>query len=241
MRAISRTDTSQNKVNKYVDDTLMEMVAPIVTSREDIYDDNLINKLSEIIRYLEDNYYLHEVSAEEVALNACYDYLINDIMPNIFEDMFIRSIDCIYNMKDKDYEKYKSHIVRYKLAKDSDNNIVCRMSDLSSSRPNLACTNLFNIYMYEVEQEDSIKKLSENQVFVMLRCRKLYRPTESGTEIIATLLYLNSIKMVRKVKIDSEEYYLISPRGQRYLRTTRKMRKYNVSPFAYPILSKIQR
>lgn len=227
---------------KYVLPDLIDEAAKVIDTPEDIFTAD--QHIKELSKYVEKKYIIVEHEPEEIVITAYYDYLINEIRG---KDGFLKKrhvfnmdlLDAIETVVDKsDISKHQLQILKdYKLVKSKND---------SKVYPNLACKNIYNIYLYRKglkgigKHQRKTERVNDTQLFVLLQCRTLYEYPIDNQYVASTLLYLQSINMVKPVVAhqlsDKNAFYIMTPLAQSYLRTTRRTVNYDISPFVYPVI-----
>ncbi|MEM5877589.1 MAG: hypothetical protein QXF12_01790 [Candidatus Aenigmatarchaeota archaeon] len=153
-------------------------------------------------------------------INMLYDININEGRSR-FNTELLLAISNAYNKKDIT-EKDK-HILEENLLFDTNNN-----------KLNLAGVNIYNTFLAEKEYKTSTRSISGvDYLNIMIRTRMPQIAVKLLTLPQTHMLIMG--KFLEKIVHNNEEYIILSQQGQRYLRTTRKNRKYNVSSFVYYI------
>lgn len=230
-------------MQKYALPDLIDEVSNIIYGPESII--AIEKHIPHLREYVRKNYITVNHEPEEIVIAACYDYLINEIRGRkyVFSmdlldaiQKIVEKSDTINNAKDTRELAHLRILEEYKLVKYYN----------SKAYPNLACQNIYNIYLYQKDKTGTYKRKTERlsgpELSLLLRCRVLYEYPLNNKEIIATILRLERINMVKPVVLDGfskhNALYIMTPLAQSYLRTTRKTTNYNISAFVYPVINK---
>lgn len=177
--------------------------------------DRLYKKHFELLRQNE----MTEEKSENF-INMLYDIHINEGRSRFSTELLL-AISNAYN------EKNITEKDRYILEENL-------LFDTNNRKLNLAGINIYNTFLAEKEHKTSTRSISGvDYLNIMIRTR-----TPQIAEKLIALPQTHMLlmgKFLKKIVHNNIEYIVLAQQGQRYLRTTRKNRKYNVSSFVYYI------
>lgn len=215
--------------SKYAIEISPELIEDVKTLLLDI-EQNKKGNLKQNISYIFDKLYKkyfellrqNEMTEEnsEHFINMLYDINTNERRSRFSTELLL-AISNVYNGKNIN-EKDRLLL---------DENLLL---DVNNNKLNLAGINIYNTFLSEKEYKTSTRSISSvDYLNIMLRTR-----TPQLADKLLTLPQTHMLimgKFLEKIVHNNKEYIILSQQGQRYLRTTRKNRKYNVSSFVYYI------
>lgn len=215
--------------SKYAIEISAELIEDVKTLLLDI-EQNKKGNLKQNINYIFDKLYKkyfellrqNEMTEEnsEHFINMLYDINTNERRSRFSTELLL-AISNVYNGKNIN-EKDRLLL---------DENLLL---DVNNNTLNLAGINIYNTFLSEKEYKTSTRSISSvDYLNIMLRTR-----TPQLADKLLTLPQTHMLimgKFLEKIVHNNQEYIILSQQGQRYLRTTRKNRKYNVSSFVYYI------